>query len=141
MKMKRCIAPALILSSLFFLLGMGELGGGPVPSDKIPVPEKNFSAELLDREGVKTTLQFFSYEGKTFLAGKHGSALITIPFEKLREIQIQGQEGSEVGIKVILKDQKTHSFKVDKQGKFFGKTDFGTYQVETKDLKSIRFLF
>ena len=90
---------------------------------------------------MQTTLQSFSFEGKIFLAGKHGSASIAVPFDKISEIQFQGQEGSEIVARVILRDQKTVPIKVEKRSKFFGKTDFGTYQVDAKDLKSIRFLF
>jgi len=46
-----------------------------------------------------------------------------------------------MGVQVILRDQKSVQVKIDKRVKFFGKTDFGTYQIEAKDLKSIRFLF
>lgn len=122
-------------------MGMGELGGGPAPLDKIPAPEKNFSAALLDREGVQTTLQSFSFEGKIYISAKHGSAAIAIPFDKISEIQFQGPEGSEIGARVLLRDQKTVQIKVERRSKFYGKTDFGTYQVEAKDLKSIRFLY
>jgi hypothetical protein len=139
--LKKFAVPAVLLICFFFLLGMGELGGGPTPIDKIPTPEKNLSAMVLDREGVQTTLQSFSFEGKIFLAGKHGSASIAVPFDKISEIQFEGQEGSEMGARLILRDQKTVLIKVEKRSKFFGKTDFGTYQVEAKDLKFIRFLF
>jgi hypothetical protein len=139
--MKKYLAPAILLASFIFLLGMGELGEKATPIDKIPAPEKNFSAAVLDREGVQTTLQSFSLEGKIFVAGKHGSASITVPFDKISEIQFQGQDGSEMGARVILRDQKTVQIKIEKRSKFFGKTDFGTYQVEAKDLKSVRFLF
>jgi hypothetical protein len=139
--MNKYIAPAIILFCLSFLMGMGELGGGPAPIDKIPAPEKNYSAGVVDRTGVQTNLQSFSLEGKIFLAGKYGSASVSIPFEKIGEIQFQGVEGNEMGLNVILRDQKTVQVKVDKRAKFYGKTEFGTYQIETKDLKSIRFLF
>ncbi len=139
--MKKYIAPAILLCCFSFLLGMGELGGGPTPVNKIPAPEKNYAAEVIDRLGVQTALQSFSFEGKIYLAGNYGSASVTVPFEKIGEIQFQGPEGNEIGAKVILRDQKTVQVKVDKRAKFFGKTDFGTYQVESKDLKSIRFLF
>lgn len=139
--MKKYIAPGIILLCFSFFMGMGGLGGGPTPIDKIPAPEKNFSAGVVDRTGVQTTLQSFSLEGKIFLAGNYGSASVAIPFEKIGEIQFQGVEGNEMGLKVILRDQKTVQVKVDKRAKFYGKTEFGTYQIETKDLKSIRFLF
>ncbi len=137
--MNRYIAPALILACFLFLMGMGDLGGGPGPVEKIPVPEKNFSAGVVDRDGVQAALQSFSFGGKVFIVGKYGSAEIAVPFEKIAEVQFQGQEGSEIVVKVLLRDQKTVLVKIDKQAKFFGKTDFGSYQIEAKDLKSIRF--
>jgi hypothetical protein len=139
--MKKIAAPAVLLACFFFLLGMGELGGGSTPVDKIPTPEKLFSAAVVDREGVQSTLQSFSFEGKVFLAGKHGSASIAVPFDKISEIQFQGQEGGEMIARVALRDQKSVSLKVEKRSKFFGKTEFGTFQVEAKDLKSVRLLF
>lgn len=139
--MKKIAAPTVLLACFFFLLGMGELGGGSTPVDKIPTPEKPFSAAVVDREGVQSTLQSFSFEGKIFLAGKHGSASITVPFDKISEIQFQGQEGGEMIARVTLRDQKNVSLKVEKRSKFFGRTEFGTFQVETKDLKSVRLLF
>ncbi len=137
--MNRWIAPGLIVICFLFLMGMGELGGTAGPVEKIPVPEKNFSVGVLDRDGVHTALQSFSFAGKVFLAGKYGSGEVTIPFEKIAEIQFQGQEGSEIVVKVLLRDQKSVLVKIDKQAKFFGKTDFGSYQIEAKGLKSIRF--
>jgi hypothetical protein len=139
--MRKIAAPVVLLSCFLFLLGMGELGGGSAPVDKIPTPEKLFAAAVVDREGVQSTLQSFSFEGKIFLAGKHGSASIAVPFDKISEIQFQGQEGGEMIVRVALRDQKSVSLKVEKRSKFFGKTDFGTFQVEAKDLKSVRFLF
>jgi hypothetical protein len=39
----------------------------------------------------------------------------------------------------ILRNQEKVEIKVDKNLKFYGKADFGTFQIETKDLKSISF--
>jgi uncharacterized protein involved in tellurium resistance len=119
-------------------MGMGELGGA-VPADKIPVPEKNFNTLVIDREGIQTALSQFSFDGKVSLGGKRGSATVAIPFEKISQVELQGQEGSEVLAKVTLLDQKSIEVKVDKRSKFYGKAEFGTFQIEIKDLKSIRF--
>jgi hypothetical protein len=134
-------AMAVFLAGFVFLLGMGELGGGPAPIDKIPSPEKNFPAQVVDRQGVQALLQSFSFEGKVFLAAKHGSAAVAVPFEKISAVHFQEIEGGEISARIVLRDQKTVAVKLDRRAKFFGKTDFGTYQVEAKDLKSIRFQF
>lgn len=136
--MKKSLAMVTVLSSLLFLLGMGEIGGSP-PSDRIPLPEKNFSVLVVDREGIQTSLSQFSHEGKVFLAGKRGSASVAVPFDKIFEIQFQSKEGTETLAKVSLRDQKSIEVKLDKRSKVFGKAEFGTFQIEVKDLKSINF--
>jgi hypothetical protein len=136
--MKKYLAPIFISSSLIFLLGMGELGG-TAPVDKIPAPDKNFTARVVDRQGIGTTLSKVSYEGKVFLVGDRGSATVTIPFEKISQLQFQSPEGSEVLAKVFLRDQESIEIKVAKRAKFYGKAEFGTFQIEMKDLRSINF--
>lgn len=136
--MKKCFAAMVALSSLLFLAGMGGLGG-PAPVEKIPVPEKNFNARTIDREGVQTSLSQVSFEGKVFLLGKRGDATVTIPFEKISNLDMTGQQGNEVLSVVILRNQEKVEVRVDKSSKFYGKTDFGTFQIECKDLKSISF--
>ena len=136
--MKRYFAPVVLFSSLLFLMGMGCLGG-PAPVEKTPVPEKNFNARVLDHQGVQTSLSQFSFEGKVFLVGKRGDATVTIPFEKISQVEIKGQEGNEVLVVVALQKQEKIEVKIDKSSKFYGKADFGTFQIESKDLKSISF--
>ncbi|MCX5917894.1 MAG: hypothetical protein NTX30_14610 [Deltaproteobacteria bacterium] len=137
--MKRFLAPIVILSSLLFLMGMGELGGS-APADKVPSPEKNFSVKVTDREGIPTSLSQFSQEGKVFLAGKRGSATVTVPFEKISQIQFQAAEGNEIPAKLTLRTQESLDLKVDKRSKFYGKAEFGTFQIDAKDLKTVNFL-
>jgi hypothetical protein len=72
--------------------------------------------------------------------GKRGSAAVTIPFEKISQIQLQSAEGNDVWAKVSLRGAESLNLKLDKRAKFFGKADFGTFQIEIKDLKSIDFL-
>jgi len=136
--MKKCFAVTAVLSSLLFLMGMGGLGG-QAPVEKVPVPEKNFNARIVDREGVQTSLSQVSFEGKVFLVGKRGDATVTIPFEKISSLDITGQQGNEVLSVVSLRGKEKIEIKVDKISKFYGKADFGTFQIESKDLKSISF--
>jgi len=136
--MKKYLAPVIIFSSLLFLMGMGELGGAP-SGDKIPAPEKNFTALVVDREKIQTSLTRFSHEGNTFLSGKRGSATVTVPFEKISQVQFQPQEGKEVLAEVSFREGKSIELKMEKRSKFYGKAEFGTFQVEIKDLKSVRF--
>ncbi len=136
--MKRFFAPFVLLITFLLLMGMGELGGAP--AGKIPTPEKNFKVRVTDREGVQTSLSEFSAEGKVFLAGKRGDATVTIPFEKISQVQFEPQEGNRVDAKVSLRGQETVTINLDKQTKFYAKTDFGTFQISAKDVKSLAFL-
>jgi hypothetical protein len=135
----RFLASILVLISFLFLMGMGELGG-TAPANKVPAPEKNFAVRVTDREGIQTSLSQFSQEGKVFITGKRGGATVTVPFEKVSQMQIQSAEGNEVQVKLTLRTQDSLDIKVDKRAKFYGKADFGTFQIEGKDLKTVLFL-
>jgi hypothetical protein len=137
--MKRFLAPMFIFVSILFIMGMGEMGGA-VPADKTPTPEKNFAVRVTDREGIQTSLNQFSQDGKVSLAGKRGSATVSIPFEKISQVQIQSVEGNDVQVKISLRTQESLDIKIEKRAKFYGKADFGSFQVEVKDLKSVNFL-
>jgi hypothetical protein len=137
--MKRFLAPVVILGAFLLLTGMGELGGS-ASVDKIPSPEKNFNVRVVDRQGIQTSLSQFSDQGKVFLAGKRGDATVAIPFEKISQVQFGNPEGKEIEAKVSLRGRETVDLKVDQRAKFYGKADFGTFQIEVKDLKSITFL-
>ena len=136
--MKKYVGPVIIFSSLLFLMGMGGLAG-PGLVEKIPVPAKNFNARVIDHQGVQTSLSQVSFEGNVFLVGKRGDAIVTIPFERISQVEIKGPEGNEVVVVAILRNQEKVEVKADKNSKFYGKADFGTFQIETKDLKSITF--
>ena len=137
--MKKFLAPMALFSSFLFLMGMGELGGS-APANKVPSPEKNFAVKVTDREGIQTSLSQFSQEGKVFLAGKRGSATVTVPFERISQVQFQAAEGNEIPAKLTLRNRESLDLKVDKRSKFYGKAEFGTFQIDAKDLKAVHFL-
>lgn len=136
--MKRYGAPLILLSSLFILMGMGNVAG--VPSvEKIPTPDKNFHASVTDRQGVQTSLTQFSYDGRVFIEGKRGEGLAAIPFERISQVQFGKPQGNEIPAEVSLKDGKRFQVRLEKGSKFYGKADFGTFQIDAKDLKSLSF--
>jgi len=135
--MKNIFASVTVLISFWFLLGMGGLGGSPV--EKIPEPSKKFTVVVVDRQGVKTTLGQFSHEGKVFIAGKRGSAEVASPFEIISQVQFKGEEGNDILAEIRMRDSKLVEIRLDKRSKFYGKAEFGTFQIEAKDLLSINF--
>jgi hypothetical protein len=136
--LKKILVPVLF-ASLIFLMGMGDLGGS-APAGKVPAPEKNFKVRIVDREGVQTSLSLFSQEGKVFLAGKRGDAVVTIPFENVTQVQFEPLEGSDVRARVSIKGAEGVEIRLEKRAKLYGKADFGTFQIEAKDVKSVTFL-
>ena len=137
--MKTILAPVGVLATFLLLMGMGGMGG-PAEVGKVPTPEKSFNVRVVDRQGTQTTLSQFSQEGKAFLVGKRGAATVAIPFEKISQIQFETLEGNAVQVKVSLRGQETIDVTVDKQAKFYGKADFGTFEIAVKDIKSTSFL-
>ena len=136
--MKKIIAAVGVMISFLFLMGMGGLGGNS-PIDKIPEPKKNFSVVVIDRQGVKTSLSQFSHDGMVVITGKRGSADVAVPFEIISQVQFQGQEGNKILLEISLREPKRVEIRVDKLSKFYGKAEFGTFQIEAKDLQSINF--
>jgi len=136
--LKKFIAAVGVMISFLFLMGMGGLGGNS-PLDKIPEPKKNFSVVVIDRQGVKTSLSQFSHDGMVVITGKRGSADVAVPFEIISQVQFQGQEGNKILLEISLREPKRVEIRVDKLSKFYGKAEFGTFQIEAKDLQSINF--
>jgi len=137
--MKKLSALIVVVVSWFFVSGMGDLGGS-APAGKVPAPEKNFNVRILDREGVQTSLSQFSHEGKVFLTGKRGDALVTIPFEKVSQVQFEPVEGDDVRARVSIRGAEAVEIRVEKKARLYGKADFGTFQIEAKDVRSLSFL-
>ena len=136
--MKKYFASVVVMTSFLFLMGMGGLGGS-APIDKIPEPKKNFPVVVVDRQGVKTPLAQFSHDGKVVITGKRGSADVAVPFEIISQVQFQGLERNEILLEISLREPKKVEIRVDKSSKFYGKAEFGTFQIEAKDLQSINF--
>jgi hypothetical protein len=136
--MKKILASIAVMTSFLFLMGMGGLGGNG-PTDKIPEPKKNFSVVVVDRQGVKTSLGQFSHDGKVVITGKRGSADVAVPFEIISQVQFQGLEKNEILAEISLREPKKVQIRVDQRSKFYGKAEFGTFQIEAKNLQSINF--
>lgn len=136
--MKNNLFFLVLCASCFLLMGMGELGG-IAPFEKIPTPPREFKAEVIDQQGVRTLLAQFSQEGKVVLSGKRGQARVAIPFEIISQVEFLKLEGQEILLRVSLREPKTYEIKIEKKSKFFGKADFGSVQIEAQDLKIINF--
>jgi hypothetical protein len=124
------------LFSWLLLTGMGELTGEP--DNSIPTPDKNFDATFIDNQDVTVKCTQVSMDGEIFVWGKKGKGTVTISFEKIKAIEFIGGDKF-VTAEVELTDGKKVKIAVDNDKEFFGNLEFGTFQIEARDLKKIIF--
>ena len=112
--------------------------GGDSPPARIPVPAKVFQATMEDRGGTELTVTRASYNGEIFLYGNFGAAQVTIPFDSIREAVFEdgGGDGKRTAV-VTSNDGQTLKIVVDDDILCYGKTEFGNYQIEVRDLRRI----
>ena len=83
--MKQRCGYFLIVFLVPLLMGMGSMTGNDTP-DKIPVPEKKFNVTFIDQMDIVTTCTEASIDGKTFMEGRKGKGVYTIPFDAIASV-------------------------------------------------------
>jgi len=134
--MKRVLYLFAFLAGFFLLTGMG--GMEERPSDRVPTPENNFSATFIDKQDVVTKIMQVSRQGEVFLLGKKGKGTVTVSFKKINTVEFKNEKNMMTAV-IELTNGKNIELKVDKNHTFYGKVDFGTFQIKTADLKKIIF--
>ena len=134
--MKKGLYLVAFLTGFLLITGMGGLGG--TPSGKIPTPEKDFSATLIDKQDVVTKCKQISRDGDVFFLGKKGKGTFTVSFEKVKIAEFQNGKGVVIAVLKLI-DGQTIEIEMDKSQKFYGNVNFGTFQIEVSDLKKITF--
>lgn len=112
--------------------------GGDSPPARIPVPAKVYTATVEDRGGTQLTVSRVSYNGEIFLYGNFGAAQVTVPFDSIREAVFEdgGGDGKRTAV-VTANDGQTLKIVVDDDILCYGRTEFGNYQIEVRDLRRI----
>lgn len=129
---------ALLLSILAFplLLGMGT-GSGNI-NHKIPVPDKNYSATIVDSLGVTTKVTQITFDGRTYITGYRGSATVTVPFDKISAVQVgKSEEEKRVAVFITLKAGGSLNILADGKLPCAGAADFGNVQMEFRDIRKV----
>lgn len=134
--MKKGLYFIAFLTGFLLITGMGGLGG--TPTGKIPTPEKDFSATLIDKQDVVTKCKQVSRDGDVFFLGKKGRGTVTIPFEKVKTAEFENGKGVVIAVLKLI-DSQTIEIEMDKSQKFYGNVPFGTFQIEVTDIKKITF--
>lgn len=129
----------VLLSTIFvfpILMGMGMNGSNV--KHNIPTPDKNFSATIVDSQGVTTKVTQITFDGKTYLAGQRGNTNVTVPFDKISSIQVgKLAEDKKLSAFITLKVGGTLNISVDGNLPCYGSAEFGNVQVEFKDIKKV----
>jgi hypothetical protein len=132
--MRKTGLAGLLVILCFFLVGMGGLGG--TGSINVPEPGTNYSATIIDLSDFATRVEKFSFEGKTFLAGKMGDADITIGFDRITSIAFVLHE-DRLTAEVRLRDGETIPLSMNKKVACYGEFAYGGYRIAVEHIKSI----
>ncbi len=124
-----------ILAVLPFLLAMGSLSGG-ASSEKIPSPERKFTAIFIDQMDMMAECTEASVEGETFLEGNKGKGVYTISFDKIRNV-VFCLKGGKLSGSVELNDGGRTDLILKKDSRAYGKTKYGTFQIKLSNLKKM----
>lgn len=124
---------AVIIIALF-LTGMGTLG--EKETSKIPEPEYNFSAIIIDQFDVSSVVNFFSIDGLTFISGKRGNATISVPFDNIKSTKFYKKD-SKLSAIVIMRDGAEIELKIDKEHVLYGRLPYGILSIDIIDVKKI----
>lgn len=131
---RRSLIAVLLLSPL--LLAMGILGEPP-PRRDVPETGQAFQAVLVDLEGVSTQVNHFSYDGEGYLPAYRGRALVVIPFEQIAAVEFGQTRQHRREARVRFRDRQEELLWVDEKLLFLGKLQYGTFQIQAKDLQAI----
>ena len=135
--MKRGLIFVLFAVVAMLCMGMGGLGGAP--EGTVPETDVRIQADIVDREGVKTSLNQFSMDGKTYLDAWRGKGKLTIPFQHIETISFGEVKGDVVVVEAKLKSGNVMTLTILARSQFYGSTGFGAFQVRSRDTASIDF--
>jgi hypothetical protein len=128
----------LLLVLAGWLMGLG--GGSDEKEAVIPIPSKSYTVTLADTQGNKLVGERVTWEGKVHLRAKFGNATISVPFEKLKSLQVaKGAAPEKVKVRALLRSGETLDLTADSNTKFYADTQFGAYEIFLADLASVEF--
>jgi len=135
--MKRGLILILLMLIALPCMGMGGLGGSP--EGTVPETDVRIQADLKDRDGISTSLNQFSMNGKTFLDTLRGQGQLTIPFQQIDTVTFSEVRDEELKVDVKLKSGNVMTLAIVSDAEFYGSTGYGAFQIKAKDVYSIDF--
>lgn len=135
--MKRGLIFLLLTVVAVLCMGMGGLGG--FPEGTVPETDVRIQADIKDHDGITTSLNQFSMDGKTYLDAWRGQGKLTIPFQHIDTVSFGELRGDEVKVDVKLKSGSVMTLAIRSRALFYGSTGFGAFQIKSRDVFSIDF--
>ncbi len=117
----------------------GGLTGGDAPS-RIPVPARVFTATFEDMGQTTVPASRVTFAGEVFVFGQFGAGQVTVPFEKISEVVVEkAKDDLHRTLVVRLRDgSEPVRIIVDDDAVWWGRTRFGNYKIEVRDLARVR---
>jgi hypothetical protein len=130
-------AALLLLLAAPLLMAMG-MGGSEGPT-RIPEPEQNYRAHVIDMEGVSVDLTNFSIDGQVFVLGNLGDGSLAVPFDKVKSIDLV-KKGEAMKAHLTLHKEKPVDLSMKATLNAYGKTEYGNFRIALGQVKSIQLL-
>jgi hypothetical protein len=127
----------LLAASFPLLLALGGGGAGPV-SDTIPRPKDNYVADLLDKGGQKTRVEFLTCGGRTFFPLKVGEGTLMVPFSKVEKVSLEPGQGGDARVRIDAGGAEPLEGMLPRSLLCTGSTEYGNFQVDLSGLQEIR---
>ena len=136
MMLRARLVPAF---ATLFLLAMS----GATANDgalEIPEPERHFHATVTDSTQTQTNLKDFTWDGFVHVQGTLGAGTVAIPFDRIKRIDFEATNREKVVLsRLLLKTGEMVRLKVSGRLTCYGRTAFGNYRIQVKELSSIEF--
>lgn len=128
-----------VAAAVTALLSMPGLGGGEEDGIDVPAANEIWTAVLTDNTLTDTPLEEFSWDGYAHMQGTLGAGNISIRFSDISRIEFEPTEKNKSLALVTLKTGQVKKIGVDGRVNLYGKTGFGNFKVQIKDVKRIVF--
>ena len=131
---ERYVFATAIVGLALLSAGMGGLGEQDLT--KIPEPDHDFSATVVDQRDIASDITLMSLEGQTFLIGKRGGATVSIPFGNIRAITLSMRD-NDLYATVAMIGQPQVELEMDKNRVLYGQLSYGYFAIKMEDIRKI----
>lgn len=142
-RMGRCWRLAVLAAVSVVLMGLSGGNSGPTTEKVVPIPDKNYTVQVTDSRGAKVEARRFTWEGKVYFQGLYGQATVTLPFPKVKAMQILPSAATVspnlIMAKVTLASGEPLDIALERTSKCYGETAFGTYEIYVRDMAQLQF--